>query len=176
VSDLLVLDGARRCAFGFDAMLDYHGGGSPAGVAHAFKVMERALPLLCEDGPPQRRAVSVRTAFGGPGARDAFELVLRAVTGDRFRVDSSLGRPERGITLERFVFVLSCDDRAATLVVRDGFVPDELIALSRLPERDAEQEERFVEVKRAAAELVMSAAAADVYDATVGTISSPGGV
>jgi hypothetical protein len=56
-------------------MLAQHGGGSPGGVAHAFKVLERALPLLDTAGPPERREIVIETAFGGPGARDAFELV-----------------------------------------------------------------------------------------------------
>lgn len=164
---IVVLDGARRCAFGFAAMLDYHGGGSPAGVAHAFKVMERAFVLLSEDSPPERRALSLRTAFAGPGARDAFELVTRAVTGDRYRLDSSLGRPERGFAMERFVFVLAYRGRELTLSVRDGFVPDELIELSRVPDRDPEQEARFALVKAEAAELVMAHTAAEVYDAAL---------
>ena len=81
------MDAGRRLAFSFDDMLRYHGGGSPGGVAHAFKVLERALPLLDPDGPCERREIVVETAFGGPGARDAFELVTRAVTGDRYRID-----------------------------------------------------------------------------------------
>ena len=110
-----VVERGRVIAFSFDDMLRYHGGGSPGGVAHAFKVLERALPLLDPDGPCERREIVVETAFGGPGARDAFELVTRAVTGDRYRVDESLARPERGRTLERFVFRLSYRDRSVTL-------------------------------------------------------------
>ena len=53
-------------------MLRYHGGHSPGGAAIAYKVLERALPEL---GACERREIVVETAFGGPGARDAFELV-----------------------------------------------------------------------------------------------------
>ena len=83
---LVVLDRGTRLEFGFDDLMRYHGPGSPGGVAHAYKVLERALPLLGED-PPERREVEVATAFGGPGARDGFELVLRAVTEGRYTVD-----------------------------------------------------------------------------------------
>lgn len=83
-------------AFSFEDVMRYHGPGSPGGAAHAFKVLERALPLLDPDGPCERREIVVETAFGGPGARDAFEMVTRAVSGDRFRVDAALARPERG--------------------------------------------------------------------------------
>lgn len=165
VARLSLVDAGAPAGFSFGDMLRYHGPGSPGGVAHAYKVLERALPLLSPDGPPERREIVVRTAFGGPGARDGFELVTRAVTEDRYTVDPALARPERGRTLERFVFRLSYRGRAATLLARPGSVPDELIELARAERRSAEQETRFAAVKLETAERVMASAAADVYDA-----------
>ena len=150
-------------AFSFDEMLRYHGGGSPGGVAHAFKVLERALPLLDPDGPCERREIVVDTAFGGPGARDAFELVTRAVTGERYRVDASLARPERGRTLERFVFRLSYRDRSVTVELREGFVTEEFIDLARTDERAPEQEGRLDILKQEMADRVMARPADEVY-------------
>jgi hypothetical protein len=164
VARLNLVDAGTPASFTFEDMLRYHGRGSPGGVAHAFKVLERALPLLAPDAPPERRELVVRTAFGGPGARDGFELVTRAVTEGRYTVDAALARPERGRTLERFVFELGYRDRTVTLIAREGSVPDELIALARTPQRSAEQESRFAAVKREMAEHVMASAAADVYD------------
>jgi hypothetical protein len=158
-----VVEQGRPIAFSFDDMLRYHGGGSPGGVAHAFKVLERALPLLDPDGPCERREIVVATAFGGPGARDAFELVTRAVTGDRYRIDESLSRPERGRTLERFVFRLSYRDRSVTLELRDGFVTEEFIDLARTDERTAEQERRLDTLKQEMADRVMATPADEVY-------------
>ncbi len=165
MATITVLDQGEPLAFSFADMMRYHGPGSPGGVAHAYKVLERAIPLLEPDRRPERREIVVRTAFGGPGARDAFELVTRAVTGERYIIDPGLGRAERGRTLERFVFRLDYRDRAVTLSVREGFVPDELIDLARTDPRTAEQERRFTVVKREVADLVMSHPAADVYDA-----------
>ena len=163
---LNLLDAGAPASFTFEDMLRYHGPGSPGGVAHAYKVLERALPLLAPDGPPERREIVVRTAFGGPGARDGFELVTRAVTEGRYTLDPALARPERGRTLERFVFRLAYRERAVTLVAREGSVPDELIALARTehPQRRT-RAPGFAEVKLAMAEHVMASAAADVYDA-----------
>ena len=160
-----VLDRGRPLAFSFDDMLRYHGGGSPGGVAHALKVLERALPLLDPHGPCERRELVVETAVGGPGARDAFELVTRAVTGDRYRVDESLSLPERGRTLERFVFRLTYRDRGVTLTLREGFVTDEFIELARTEDRDAEQERRLDALKLEMAERVTARPASEVYDA-----------
>jgi hypothetical protein len=164
VSRLTVLDAGTVIAFAFEDLLRYHGPGSPGGVAHGFKVLERALPLLSPDGPPERRELTVRTAFGGPGARDGFELVTRAVTGGRYVVDPALARPERGATLERFVFHLAFRGESVTVAVRPGFVPDDLIALARLDARSARQEERLTALKAEMAERVMAHPAADVYD------------
>jgi hypothetical protein len=158
-----VLDKGRLLAFSFDDMLKYHGPGSPGGVAQAFKLLERGMPLLGPDGPPERREIHIRTAFGGPGARDAIELVTRAVTGDRYVVDGSLARPERGRAMERFVFELTYRDRSATLLVREGIVPDEFIALARTDPRTDEQEERFARLKLDMVEHVMSLPAEEVY-------------
>src|SRR3954464_2646537 len=52
----------------FDDLMRFHGVHSPGGVAHAFKVLERALPLLAGGRPPGRGEIAVRTAFGGPPA------------------------------------------------------------------------------------------------------------
>ncbi len=168
-STIVVVDQGRSIAFSFEDMMSYHGPGSPGGVAHAFKVLERALPLLEPGGLPERREITVRTAFGGPGARDAFELVTRAVTGDRYVVDPAVGRPERGRTLERFVFRLGYRDRAVTLVVREGYVTDEFIELARKERRTADEDDRLAVLKREMADHVMSTPAVDVYDATDGS-------
>ena len=83
-------DRGESIRFSFQDALKYSGPGSPGGVALAFRVMERAWGLLATDEALERREVSVRTAFAGPGARDAFELVTRAVTDGRYTVDPAL--------------------------------------------------------------------------------------
>jgi len=159
-----VCERGQVLAFSFADMMRYHGPGSPGGVAHAFKVLERALPLLEPDGPPERREIAIRTAFGGPGARDGFELVTRAVTGERYVVDPALARPERGMAMERFVFELGYRCRTVTLIVREGFVSDEFIALARAERRTNAEETRLTALKREMAARITAVRAADVYD------------
>jgi hypothetical protein len=162
---LSLIDRGRPVVFLFKDMMGYHGPGSPGGVAHAFKVLERALPLLAPGGPAERREITVRTAFGGPGARDAFELATRAVTEGRYAVDPSLARPERGLALERFVFRLGYRDRTVTLTLREGYVTEEFIVLTRREDRTPEDERLLGRWKLEMAERVMAAPAARVYDA-----------
>jgi hypothetical protein len=159
-----VTDQGQLLAFTFEDLMQYHGPGSPGGVAHAFKVLERALPLLDPEGPCERREIFVATAFGGPGARDALEMVTRCVTGNRFHLDSALARPERGRALERFVFRLSYREEQVTMALREGFVSDEFIDLARTDDRTADQERHLDELKREMAERVMARPADEVYD------------
>ena len=136
------------------------------GAAHAFKVLERALAAARSRrpvrAPRDRHRDRLRRARGARRLRE----VTRAVTGDRFRVDPALARPERGRALEAFVFRLGYRDRSATLTVREGFVTDEFIDLARTEHRDADQERRLDALKREMADRVLAHPASEVYDAT----------
>ena|ERR1700754_1582285 len=150
--------------FTFDDMMRYHGGHSPAGVAMAFKVMQRAFATLSPGNAPERRSISVRTAFRGPGARDGFEAVTRAVSDGRYVVDRSLVRADRGRLLEDFVFAVTIGEQTATLLLHDGFVTDEFIDLARAENRSDAEERRLDELKAQLAQRVMATPAAEVYD------------
>jgi hypothetical protein len=163
-SVLEVDEDGHRAVFGFDEMLKFHGPLAPGGVAHAFKVMERAFPILAPEGRVERREITIETAFGGPGARDGFEMVTRAVSEGRYTVDPRLARPERGRTLERYVFKVSNRGRSVTLIIRPGYVRDEYISLSGQADRSPEQEDRLAVLKLEMAARIMSAPAVDVYD------------
>jgi hypothetical protein len=166
LSVLALAERGERLEITFDDLLRYHGPGSPGGVAHAYKVLERALPLLDPEGPCERRELTVQTAFGGPGARDAIEMATRAVTDGRFEVTSALERPELGRLRERFVFRIGYGERSVTLVLRDGFVTGEFLDLARTEGRSAEQENRLGVLKREMAERVLAEPAERVYDVT----------
>lgn len=151
-------------AFSFQEMLRYSGPSSPAGVALGFKVMERAFALLEPDGLVERREVVIETAFGGPGARDACELVTRALTDSRYVVDPALERPERGHTLRTFGFRVSYCDRTVSLLLREGLVTDEFVRLARSPDLTAEEQRHLATMKQALAGRLMATKAADLFD------------
>jgi hypothetical protein len=161
---LEVVDEGVVLAFSFDEMLRYSGPGSPAGVAMAFKAMELAFPLLDPDGPLDRRRIVVETAFRGPGARDAFEMVTRGLTEGRYLVDAALERPERGTTLAQFVFRPRYGDRAVTLVVREGQVTDEFVTMARTPDRTPEDEAHFTALKVDMADRLMASSPEDIFE------------
>ena len=135
---LEVMDQGRALDFGPEDLARYHGPGSPAGVALAFKVLEWGLPLL-GPGVPERREIWVTTAFRGPGARDGFELVTRAVTEGRYVLDATLERPDRGWVLAQFVFRIGYRGAAHTLLLRPGFVDEEFVSLARADRSAADE-------------------------------------
>ncbi|MGH3921984.1 MAG: hypothetical protein ACRDTT_03780 [Pseudonocardiaceae bacterium] len=167
-STIEVVDQGRILAYTFEDLMRYHGPGSPGGVAHAVKVMERALPLLEPAGLLERREIGVQTAFAGPGARDGFEMVTRAVTEGRYVIDDALTRPEHGPTRESFVFRLSYRGRSVTVALREGYVREEFIALARKEERSAEEESRLTVLKQEMADRLLASRAIDVYDVDSG--------
>jgi hypothetical protein len=171
---LRVTERGTAIAFTFEDLMRFHGPGSPGGVAHAFKVLEGALPLLEPGGAPERREITIRTAFGGPGARDGFELVTRAVSEGRYVVDPELARPELGRARERFVFVVGHGPRTATLVLREGHVSDEFIDLARAPQRTSDEERRLAALKRDMAARLTALPAGEVYDARLDTLPGDG--
>jgi hypothetical protein len=161
---LQVDDGGTTIDFTIDDVMRYHGPHSPGGAAVAFKVMQAAFGELSPGVTPVRRSVAVRTAFRGPGARDAFEAVTRGVSEGRYTVDRSLLRADRGRLTEDFVFEVTLGGRSATLLLRDGFVTDEFIDLARTENRNAVQDHRLGVLKAELAQQVMATPAADLFD------------
>lgn len=167
---IAVHEAGRELRYTFADLMHYHGFGFPGGVAHAFKVMQRALPLLSPEGPPERREIAIRTPFAGPGARDAFEMVLRCLTEGRYTVDPSLAAVERGETLKGYVFILTYRGRTVRLTIREGIVRDEFIALGRKKDRTPEEDARLEELKQDMASRLLALAPADAYDAVLETL------
>lgn len=162
--EIHVLENGKALRFTFAELMHYHGFGFPGGVAHGFQVMRRAFPLLDDGNPPERREIVINTAFGGPGARDAFEMVTRGLTEGRYTVDPKLAAVERGETLKGYVFLLSYRGRTLRLTIRDGIVRDEFIALGRKKDRTPAEELRLTELKQDMADRVMALRPEDAYD------------
>lgn len=161
---LHVRENDKPLSYTFEDLMLYHGPGFPGGVAHALKVMERALPALADGAAPERREIVIRTAFKGPGGRDAFEMVTRANSEGRYTVDPDLARPERGPTLANYVFELTYRGKTVTATIRDGHVRDEFIALGKKTDRTPEETARHTYLKQEMADRLLKAKAEDVYD------------
>lgn len=161
---LTVLDNNKALSFSFDEALNYHGGGFPGGVAHGFKMLEAALPHLNGGRLVERRKLQVLTAFPGPGARDAVELITRANTESRYEVDINAGdtaavEAARG----RYWFRLTYGNTVVELTIQPGIIDPEFIALGRKPDRTPEEEARQDVLKQDMADRIMALPAGQVY-------------
>lgn len=160
---LTVREGATTLEFTFDELMKYHGPIAPGGVAHGFTAMQVALPRLAP--LVDRREVEVRTAFRGPGGRDAVEMVLRAVTEGHYTVTPQLRRPERGPLLEDYVWEFTCHgDRVRVQLRDDGLVTEEFISLARKPGRTTAEEAHLTRLKTEMADRLLNRPADQVYE------------
>jgi hypothetical protein len=168
MTTLVVLDHGQPVGISFDDLLKYHGRSSIAGVAHAFKAMERALPLLSPGEPPDRYDITVESGFPGGGARDAFEMVTRAVTGDRYRLaPEAAGAEAPEAPGGHFYFRLGYRGAAVDLVLRAGLVPQDFLEVACKENPTPAEAERARQLKEEMAEHLVSLPAAEVYDATL---------
>jgi hypothetical protein len=161
---ITVLESGVAISFGFSDLMKYHGPHYPGGVAHAFKVMEFAFPLLDGSNPLERREISIATPFSGPGARDAFEMVTRAVTDRRYTVDPALSQTHRGDVLMGYCFRLSYRVCAVTVQIKPGHVREDFIALGRKPDRTLDEEANLVLLKKEMTERLLALPASKIYE------------
>lgn len=161
---IAVHEDGQELTFSFADLTRYHGFGFPGGVAHAFKVMQRALPLLDAGRPVERREISIRTPFKGPGARDGFEMVTRATSEGHYTIDDSLLALDRGEFLKGYVFVLTYRDKTLKLTIREGIVREEFILLGRKPDRTDDENERLAALKLDMADRLLSLPSEQAYD------------
>ena len=175
MTELVVLDSGDSISISFDDLLKYHGRSSIAGVAHAFKAMERAFPLLSPDGPPERYDVIVESGFAGGGARDAFEMVTRAVTGDRFRqISAPAGTVAPKAPGGHFFFRLGYRGSAVDLAARADLIPDEFVEVACREAPTPSQAAHAQRLKEEMAERLLALPADEVYDVTAGPSSDRG--
>ena len=168
MTTLVVLDQGGSISISFDDLLKYHGRSSIAGVAHAFKAMERAFPQLSPGEPPERYDITVESGFPGGGARDAFEMVTRAVTGDRYRLASAPAEAEAPEAPGgHFFFRLRYRGTVVELVARAGLIPEEFLQLACSEAPTPAEAVRAQQLKEEMAKRLLSLPADEVYDATL---------
>lgn len=159
---LKVFEAGVPIELSFADLMNYHGPEFPGGVAHAYCAMQHAVACL---GQMERREVTVRTAFPGPGGRDAVEMALRAVTDGRFTVDTALAANTRGATLARYVWDFTYRDRTVRLQLRDdGLVVDEFIALGAKRDRTPAEDSRLRVLKQEMTDRLLARPIGQVYE------------
>lgn len=129
---LEVSDDGTLLTFHIGDALNYHGPDAVGGVVLGFRLLQQAMACLSPQEPPERREFSVFTAFPGLGARDCFELVTRALTENRYRVDASFTdtAAQEGV-VGRMHFEFSYRGQSVTLAPVQGSPSASFISLGR---------------------------------------------
>ncbi len=162
-----IRDRSDVMVFSFEDLVKYHGRQNIGGVALGFKVLQFALPTLSPNEVPQREKIEIFSAFPGSGAIDAFEMVTRAVTQDRFRLDTAFDAPGalEAVT-GHFYFRITHRGRAVAVTPRAGLIPDRFLELGRLNKAGGATDDDLIEfqgMKEALADTLLAVDAGEVF-------------
>jgi len=134
---------------GFDALAAYHGQAALAMLAITFQGLRATLPILSPREPAHRAAISVLSGHPGPGVRDAFEFVTRAVTRGAYIVDRTLSEsrlnPEADLS---YSFVILLDGRSARAALKAGILPARFFELIAIKDKTDSDRAEFSLLKR----------------------------
>lgn len=128
-----VSDAGAPLCFSIRDAFNYHGYDAPGGVVLGFRLLQRAFSLLAPGNAcPERRSLSLLTAFPGLGLRDTVELVTRMVTETRFQLDESIDDPraQEGVA-GRFYYCFTFAGRSVELAPLEGYPGGEFVRLGR---------------------------------------------
>lgn len=154
----------------FCAVEAYHGHGALTMLALTYQGLCGAMSKLGADSQPiMRSELSVLSGHPGPGVRDAFECVTRAVTRDAYRVDKTLpwARYNTGGT-QSYSFILSRQQQSVRAVLRENILPARFFEL--LTARQPQELEEFQRLRRTLAAEVLTQAPEALYEYTTETV------
>ncbi|WP_282938932.1 hypothetical protein [Paenibacillus sp. RC67] len=152
MSVVRVMDDRTCLEIGFEDIRKYHGELALMAVAVGFRSLQAAFAELFGDDIPQRKSISIVSGHAGPGFRDAFEYVTRAVTRGAYQVNvdypAAQYDPHRA---QSYAYVISTTEGASVEVaLKDDFLPMkfyDFLAKGREGTMTEEDKEEFREMK-----------------------------
>lgn len=168
MTTLTVAENATPFSFTYDDFVKFHGFKSPCGLSQAFKVLELALPILGNGHPVERREIRIYTAFTGPGARDAFEFIARAVSDGRYVVDPGMGGDEvTESPTGKYYFRLDYRGKIVEVKLKPEHIRGDYIELSRKPGKSEDEKKDLQVLKQELADRILPLTSDQLYDVTV---------
>jgi hypothetical protein len=153
----------------FGAVAAYHGQGAMAMLAITFRAIGLALKTLSPDRPVKRNDIIIVSGHPGPGVRDSFEFVTRAVTRGCYTVDRSL--PEARLAPPpadlSYSFHVTIGGRTAEIAVLPEALPARFFALTFNPSRTAWEDAEARALRKAIAVDVLAAPAEKLFELRV---------
>ena len=157
---LIVQDAGHQLVFTPEDVFRYHGYDAVGGAVLGFRLLQRAIRELSPQAMPERRDISLFTAFPGLGARDCFELVTRMASERRLTLDTSFTHKDAQPGLEgAFYFRFSYRGRSLELAPACGQPDGHFLACGRAakrPDASPAAQERWKAAKYALANLLLA--------------------
>ncbi len=155
-----VRDGLTELSIPFEACRLYHGEDSIGGLALGFRLLVWAAQRLSPDRVPERSEIRFRTAFPGPGVRDAVEMLTRAVSRGDWEVLGSAPPDAPEGVYGHLYFEIGIGERSLGVSVAPGVMSGDFIRTGRAVKAGGAAPEllrHWAEVKRGLAAAVMAA-------------------
>lgn len=152
----------------FEDVEKYHGQAAIAMVAVTFKALQGGFAALLPYRLPQREELIINIGHPGPGVRDTFEMVTRAVTRGSFTVDTARPKARWSPYSElSYSFTIGLKDgREVELVLKEGVLPAAFFELSDRVRRavaSAAEQQELVDLKRAIVKQVLPRATSELF-------------
>ncbi|WP_312562372.1 [Fe-Fe] hydrogenase large subunit C-terminal domain-containing protein [Anaerospora sp.] len=155
----------------YQNMVNYHGRSYIAGVAMAFKLLQRCLNSFAESNIASRDKFSILLGVNGPGIIDGLEMATRVKSQGRLRVDQQAVQDKDAPDAAdgkggKYYFEVTHGERKIILTLKHGLLPAEFIELAYqshtglLTDRDAQ---RLQQLKEEIAVFLMGTAAEDLF-------------
>jgi len=152
----------------FEAVAAYHGQGALAMLAVTFRAIEVGLKALSPDRPAKRSDITVVSGHPGPGVRDSFEFVTRAVTRGVYTVNRSLPDARLMPTADlSYSFHLMLGGKTAEIAVRPDALPARFFALTFNPHRTPEEDAEARRLRKSIAVDVLAASPDKLFELSV---------
>jgi hypothetical protein len=153
----------------FAAVAAYHGQGALAMLAITFRAIGLALETLSPGRPVKRSDIIIVSGHPGPGVRDSFEFVTRAVTRGCYTVDRSLpdarlAPPPADLS---YSFRVTIGGRTAEIAVLPEALPPRFFGLTFNPSRTPEEDAEARRLRKAIAVDVLAASAEKLFELRV---------
>lgn len=121
----------------------YSGPRSMIASALVFRLMQEAIRDLCPDEVPERKKFRIVSGHSGPGVRDGFEYLTRAVSDKRYKFDPSNPPPEALPSAAKgyMFFIIQYKDKGMLYVLSSEIFGKEWFNAVRAYQEGSETEE-----------------------------------
>ncbi|TBL77299.1 hypothetical protein [Paenibacillus thalictri] len=125
MSVIRIMDGPDELHISFADIEKFHGRLALMAVAVAFRAQQAAFKELFGDQAPQRKDISIMSGHAGPGFRDSFEFVTRALTRGVYTVDVNYPKGQHDpYRPQSYAYVISSATAGSIEVtLKENFLP-----------------------------------------------------